>query len=117
MTSVTHLSLPRQPVYLFQACSRDTPLEYAIVLLGVDIEWLLVDWSVVLDLIYGQFWLALVLGGCGVGCDLSLLLDEEAMGGSRSRRWVGGGVSGEGVLLLLLGGEELVKMLLLFYKD
>lgn len=111
MRSVTHLSLSRQPVNLLQTGSRYTPLEYAIVLLCIDIKRLLVDWGVVLDLIDRQLWLALVLGG-RVLCDLRLLLDEEAMGGCRRRRWVRRGLPGEGVLLL--GGEELVQMLLLF---
>ncbi len=57
----THLSLPGEPVHLFETSPGYTPFEDAIVLLCVDVQGLLVDGLVILDLVYWGIWFAVVL--------------------------------------------------------
>lgn len=65
----TNLSLPRQPVKLLKPGASYTPFEDAIVLLGVDVEGLLVEGWIVLDLVDMGLRLTLV---AGVGIRLRL---------------------------------------------
>ena len=58
----THLSLLREPVYFLQSSPGYTPLENAVVLFGIHVEWLLVHGSIILDLIYGRIRLSRLLG-------------------------------------------------------
>ena len=91
-----HLSLLGKFVDLLQTCPGYTPLENAVVLLGIDVERLLVHGSVILNLVYGRVRLSRLLWlrlGLRLGRGLrQMVLEEEVRGmrygrGRRRRTW------------------------------
>lgn len=62
-----------------------TPLEYAIVLLGIDVERFLVDRRIILYLVHSGLRLAMILATRGFLDYLLLLLDVKRMRRSRDR--------------------------------
>lgn len=73
---MAYLSLPGEPVKLFEPGACNAPFEDAIVLFRIDIKGLLIEGGIILDLVNGGLGVALVLG---LGFWRMLVVEEETV--------------------------------------
>lgn len=103
-------------MHFLQSSSGHTPLENAIVLLRIYVQRFFIDGRIVLYLVYGVVWFTLILVRLFLDWMLLLLRYIETVRRCRDGGWCRGRVrrrlSGDRMLLLLLGWEELVQWLL-----